>query len=168
MVKLVKQPEVKEKKINKETILKIPKYLIPAITPFLCFVIMEYIWRYKSNGVLTSNPFATIPTVLLIFNLLLFYGFWGLLFAVIGRSNIASYITIALSFIIGLANYYIMDFRNAPITAADFCDCTVCNMPWRTKWILQIQIAKHEKNIFKNLGTSYSCCFVHLLDGGSY
>ena len=120
MVKLVKQPEVKEKKINKETIMKIPKYLIPAITPFLCFVIMEYIWRYKSNGVLTSNPFATIPAVLLIFNLLLFYGFWGLLFAVIGRSNIASYITIALSFIIGLANYYIMDFRNAPITAADF------------------------------------------------
>ncbi|MBP5773610.1 MAG: sulfatase-like hydrolase/transferase [Eubacterium sp.] len=120
MVKLVKQPEVKEKKINKELLLKIPKYLIPAITPFLCFVITEYLWRYKSDGTLTSNPFATISPALIILNLLLFYGCWGFLYAIIGRSSVASYVTIALSFIVGLANYYIMDFRNAPITASDF------------------------------------------------
>ena len=120
MEELAKQPEVKEKKINKETIMRIPKYLVPILTPFLCFVITEYIWRYKSNGILTCNPFATIDPLLIILNLLLFYGFWGLLYALIGRSNIASFITIALSFIIGLANYYIMDFRGAPITASDF------------------------------------------------
>ena len=120
MDELVKQPEVQEKKINKELLLKIPKYLVPILTPFLCFVITEYIWRYKSNGILTCNPFATIDPLLIILNLLLFYGFWGLLYALIGRSNIASFITIAVSFIIGLANYYIMDFRNAPITASDF------------------------------------------------
>ncbi len=119
MVKLVKQPEEKKKKIDREFVLKIPKYLVPVLTPFLCFVITDYIWRYKSDGTLTSSPFATIDPLLIFFNLLLFYGFWGLLFSLIGRSNIASFITIAVSFIFGLANYYIMDFRNNPITASD-------------------------------------------------
>lgn len=119
MVKLVKPVEKKEKKNYKDTLLKIPKYLVPILTPFLCFIITEYIWRYKSSGILSSNPFVTISFVLILLNLLLFYGFWGFLYAAIGRSSIASYITIALSFIIGLANYYIMDFRNSPITASD-------------------------------------------------
>ena len=119
MVKLAKPVEEKKKKNIKEPLKKVPKYFIPIITPFLCFIITEYLWRYKSDGILNSNPFVTIPFTLIVLNLLLFYGFWGFFFAVIGRSNVASYITIGVSFIIGLANYYVMDFRNAPITASD-------------------------------------------------
>ena len=121
MVKLVKQEETKKNKLDfKEIGGRLLKVAVPLLTPFLCFIITEYIWRYNSEGILGSNPFATIVPVLLILNLLLFYGFWGLMFSLIGRSSIASYITIAASFIIGLANYYIMVFRNAPITASDF------------------------------------------------
>ena len=108
------------KKLNyKEIIKKTLQCLVPAITPLLCFVIMEYTWRYKSDGTLSSNPFVTIPNILIMLNLLLLYGFWGCLSSLIGRTDVASYITIGVSFVIGLANYYIMDFRGAPITASD-------------------------------------------------
>ena len=107
-------------KITKSLIRKIINHFVPLITPFLCFIITEFIWRVDAKGLLSSNPFATIPTKLFILNLLLFYAFWGLFFALIGRSSVASYITIAVSFVFGLANYYIMIFRSAPITASDF------------------------------------------------
>ena len=122
MVKLVKQPEKKEKKIkiSKEMVTKVFNLLIPVITPFLCFIIMEYVWRVKSDGTSNDAFHATMPFILIILNLLFFYAIWGFLYSLIGRSNIASYITIALSFIWGLANFYITAFRNAPITPADF------------------------------------------------
>ena len=120
MVKLVKPVEKKKKNIiTKENLLLIPKYLIPAITPFLCFIILEFTWRQKSNGTLHSNPFVTIVPSLIVLNLLLFYSFWGLFFAITRRTSVASYVTIAVSFILGLANYYVMDFRNSPITVSD-------------------------------------------------
>ena len=122
MVKLVKPVEKKEKKIkiSKETVTKVINYLVPIVTPFLCFIIMEYVWRIKSDGTSNDAFHATMSSALIILNLLLFYAIWGFLYSLIGRSNIASYITIALSFIWGLANYYITVFRNAPITPQDF------------------------------------------------
>ncbi len=122
MVKLA-TPVEKTKKDKKDIINaanSILKFAVPIITPFFCFVITEYIWRYNSEGILNSNPFVTIAPILIILNLLLYYGFWGLMFSIIGRSSVASYITIAFSFIIGLADYYIMVFRSNPITASDF------------------------------------------------
>ena len=73
MVKLAKQPEPKEKKIKitKEGIRNVFKYLVPLLTPFLCFLITEFTWRINSNGVLRSNPFETIITKLMLLNLLL-------------------------------------------------------------------------------------------------
>lgn len=122
MVKLANTTE-KEKKspiITKEMVKKVTNYFVPLITPFLCFLITEFTWRVDSKGVLNSNPFDTISTKLILLNLLLFYAFWGICFSIIGRSSVASYITIAVSFIVGLANYYLMIFRGNPITASDF------------------------------------------------
>ncbi|MBR2214086.1 MAG: sulfatase-like hydrolase/transferase [Eubacterium sp.] len=122
MEELANTTEKKEKrlKITWKMVRKVANYFVPLITPFLCFIITEFTWRVDSKGVLNSNPFVTISTKLIILNLLLFYAFWGICFSIIGRSSVASYITIAFSFIIGLANYYIMIFRGNPITASDF------------------------------------------------
>ncbi|MCR5429947.1 MAG: LTA synthase family protein [Eubacterium sp.] len=122
MVKFAKTTEKTKKnpKITKEIVIKVANSFVPLITPFLCFIITEFTWRVNSKGVLNSNPFDTISTRLILLNLLLFYAFWGICFSIIGRSSVASYITIAVSFIIGLANYYLMIFRGNPITASDF------------------------------------------------
>lgn len=121
---VMKQENESDNKINKKDVLAYlkmtPKYIIPLITPFLCFLITEFTWRFNSSGELKSIPFDTLTPKILLLNVLVFYAFWGILFSLIGKTSIASCVTIIVSFLVGLANYYVMDFRIYPITALDF------------------------------------------------
>ncbi len=122
MVKLAEQQETKEKKvkITKEKVLKVISFLIPLGTPFICFMALEFLWRLSIDGVLKVNPIVYMSPTLILLNLLLFYAFWLIIFAIFRRTKVASCVLIVLSFVIGLANFYIMIFRNYPIMATDF------------------------------------------------
>lgn len=108
------------KSSNKKHISTFLNYFIPLITPFLCFLITEYTWRINKRGGLYDHPFVSMSPTVIILNILLFYGVWLILSAAIGGTKISSCILLGLSYLIGLANFYIIAFRLAPITAADF------------------------------------------------
>ena len=101
---------------------RIPKaiqWIISLMTPGLCFILMEYLWRCKSDGTLNSHPFETMTTQIIIINIIIFYLLFGILFFITGRLKTSSRIMIVVALIVGLANYFVIMFRSAPIMPSD-------------------------------------------------
>ncbi len=120
--KVEKVEKPKESKITPifNNIVRVLNFLIPIITPFVSFVLMEYVWRIDKKGEFASTPFANIASGRLIFlNIVIFYLLWVILTSIIGNSHVSSIILIVLTFVIGMTNYFLMLFRTSPLLLAD-------------------------------------------------
>lgn len=93
----------KTKKIIKNTVLAL-------VTPVLTFYLFEF---------LTHNPFKTMKTPAQILNIILFEILMLFLVAVFGRIRHALMTQTCFFLIIGVANYFVLQFRSAPIMPWD-------------------------------------------------
>lgn len=108
-MKLAKTNTVTEqkKKINIKTIIG---YLILFLFPIAIFYMFE---------LYTHNPWETMKVTIQYLNIFFFEILAIFLFFLFGKMKIALYIETILFGVIGLANYYVIDFRSAPIMPWD-------------------------------------------------
>ena len=100
------------------------------IIPMLLFpIIILYLFEWY-----THNPFTTMKIRIQLLNIVLFELIMALLLFLFGKLKTALRCQTILFMIIGLANYYVLEFRSAPI------------MPWD---ILSIGTAASVANNFK-------------------
>lgn len=101
-----------------------------TILPMVLFpIIILYLFEWY-----THNPFATMKIRIQLLNIVLFELIMALLLFLFGRLKTALRCQTILFMVIGLANYYVLEFRSAPI------------MPWD---ILSIGTAASVANNFK-------------------
>lgn len=94
-------------------------YLVPLVTPYASFVLLEYLWRTQKDGTLASNPFDAMQKTIIGFNVVLIYLLAAILLFLISNSRISSIIIIVASYVVGLANYFVVMFRSSPIVPSD-------------------------------------------------
>ncbi len=112
---------IKEKYyIYKDTLIGlIFNYFIPFTTPFGCFILLEYMWRTQKDGSFSGHPLDDMTKNIVSLNILIFYMIAIILLSIMSSSRIASIVMIAITYILGLANYFVIMFRSSPIVPSD-------------------------------------------------
>lgn len=105
------------------------KNVLGYITLFLFPIAIFYMFELY-----THNPWETIKVPIQFLNIFFYEIFTIFLFCLIGKMKIALYIETIFFAVIGLANYYVIDFRSAPI------------MPWD---LLSVKTAASVANNYK-------------------
>ena len=90
---------------------KIPSILIFFVTPAITFYLLES---------LTHDVAQNMNSSIILLNLVFYYLFFGLLHVIFKRSWISLSLGSFLIMLVGLANYYVIEFRSAPIYPWDF------------------------------------------------
>ena len=96
--------------MNTALLNKIKNIVIALVSPILTFYLFEF---------LTHNPFKTMKTPAQILNIVLFEILALLLIATFGRIRRALMILTGFFLIVGIANYFVLQFRSAPIMPWD-------------------------------------------------
>lgn len=86
-------------------------YLMFAAAPVFTFWIVE---RFTDNLIYKMRPGEAA------FNLLLYYMFYGLLWAVLSSKKLSLLLGMTAWYIAGLANYYVLSFKGSPVVPSDF------------------------------------------------
>ena len=97
---------MKDNKVNFWGIPMIPSILIWLITPAVSFYLLES---------LTHDVFETMGWPLIGLNLIFYYLVYGFVLILSKRSWISLSVGSLLMMIIGLANYFVIEFRSVPI-----------------------------------------------------
>ena len=90
---------------------KIPSIIACLVTPAVSFYLLES---------LTHNVRETMGIPLILLNLLFYYLFYGLILVIFRRSWVALSLGTLMTMLIGLANYFVLEFRSVPIYPWDF------------------------------------------------
>lgn len=85
-------------------------YLMFAVAPLFTFWLVE---RFTDNVIYKMRPGEAF------LNILLYYMFFGLLWAVFGSKKLSLLIGMTAWYIIGLGNYYVLSFKGSPIVPSD-------------------------------------------------
>ena len=84
----------------------IPSVFIWLVTPAICFYLLES---------LTHDVFENMNPSIIHLNLIFYYLFFGLLLVITKRSWLSLSLGSFLTMLVGLANYFVIEFRSAPI-----------------------------------------------------
>lgn len=101
-------------KMTPNTKISLMKILRNSITALLSPVLTFYLFEF-----LTHNPFKTMKTPAQLLNIMLFEILALLLITALGRVRLALMLETGFFLIIGIANYFVLQFRSAPIMPWD-------------------------------------------------
>ena len=85
-------------------------YVLAGLSPLFIFWVVE---RF------TDNPLTGIRLPEFFLNIILYYMFFGLLYVITNSKRMAVTIGCVFWYIVGLANYYVLSFKGAPIVPSD-------------------------------------------------
>ncbi len=85
------------------------------LTPLVSYFIMQRFSSYNLEDFIDQLTYLQGPINLFLYSLLLMF-----FYLICNCSKYASVLTILTSYILGLANYFVWNFRGSPIVAADF------------------------------------------------
>jgi len=89
---------------------KVLGYILFFISPLFTFYLVE---RF------TDNSLSGVRTPELVFNLVLYYMFFGLLYVVFNSKRWPVAVGMVFFYVAGLANYFVLSFRGTPIVPSD-------------------------------------------------
>ena len=84
---------------------------MPLVAPLFIFWIVE---RF------TDNSLRGIASAELVFNILVYYMFFGVLYILLYYRKLSTTVGMAFFYIAALANYYVLQFKGSPIVPSDF------------------------------------------------
>ncbi len=84
--------------------------LIFFVVPLFGFYIVEH---FTKNSLLTIYPLS------IVFNIILYYCVFGVLYFIFGNKKIVTVVYLVLMYLIGTANYFVLSFRGNPILPSD-------------------------------------------------
>lgn len=84
--------------------------LIFFVIPLFGFYIVEHF---------TKNSWLTIYPLSIVFNIILYYCVFGILYFIFGNKKITVVVYLVLAYLVGAANYFVLSFRGSPILPSD-------------------------------------------------
>lgn len=84
--------------------------LIFFIVPLGGFYIVEHF---------TKNSWLTIYPLSIVFNIILYYCVFGVLYFIFGNKKLITIVYLVLAYLVGAANYFVLSFRGNPILPSD-------------------------------------------------
>lgn len=84
--------------------------LIFFVIPLFGFYIVEHF---------TKNSWLTIYPLSIVFNIILYYCVFGVLYFIFGNKKITAVVYLVLAYLVGAANYFVLSFRGSPILPSD-------------------------------------------------
>lgn len=84
--------------------------LLFLVVPIIGFIIVE---RFTQNSITNIYPLA------IVFNILLYYAIFGLIYVICGNQKVTTVFYLALLYGIGAANYFVLSFRGSPVVPSD-------------------------------------------------
>lgn len=84
--------------------------LLFFVVPLFAFYMVEH---FTKNSLLTIYPLS------IVFNIILYYAVFGVLYFIFGNKKIVTVFYLVLAYIVGAANYFVLSFRGNPILPSD-------------------------------------------------